>query len=414
MSGRAAGPKPPFRYNILLEERARPMPLRARIVRRITGFLGLSVLLHLNIALIIIAVLALRPEGCAGKRELLPLKPLEVSLVDRNQEAKELAARLDELQKASEQLKKEEKKDEQKEKDLKGQVVDVPKPLEEKQPDKARFLAEHDTKVDKETKGRPAPYKPGRLIADRPGRARQPAPPAPLPEREQREVERKVMKLAMRPRAEPDVPRSELPPDPKGDEPGRAPPRDPNALKGPRSTDDGAVDQSKSKSKKKLTLKDLRLSDSELARAVGSRVNDYLKDVEDGEQTLLNTRRWRFATFFNRVKRQVAENWHPDVVYKRRDPSGNVYGFRDRLTILRVRLTPQGKLKDLHLEKACGVGFLDDEAIAAFKAAEPFPNPPAGLVDKQTGVISFRFGFLFEISSRPAFRIFRFGGSSTD
>ncbi len=161
-------------------------------------------------------------------------------------------------------------------------------------------------------------------------------------------------------------------------------------------------------SQKKITLRDLNLTDGELARAVGSRVNDYLKDVEDGEETLLNAKRWRFATFFNRVKRQVAENWHPDVAYRRRDPTGNVYGFRNRLTILRVNLTPQGKLKDLFLEKECGVPFLDDEAMAAFRAAEPFPNPPQGLVDRQSGIISFRFGFLFEISDRAGFRIFRF------
>jgi hypothetical protein len=50
--------------------------------------------------------------------------------------------------------------------------------------------------------------------------------------------------------------------------------------------------------------------------------------------------------------------------------------------------------------------FLDDEAIAAFREASPFPNPPQGLLD-ETGRIRFQFGFFFEIGDRPAIRIFR-------
>ena len=213
--------------------------------------------------------------------------------------------------------------------------------------------------------------------------------------------ERLALKLAMRPR--PDIPRSRLEETKTGDEPVSTPaPRD-RRPPGPRASED----QREARPSRPVTAKDLKLSDKELIKALGSRVNDYLENVEEGGQTLLNSKRWRFASFFNRVKRQVAENWRPGAVYRRRDPRGNVYGFRDRLTILRVRLTPKGRLKDVHLETASGVGFLDDEAMSAFRAAEPFPNPPRGLVDKDSGMISFRFGFLFEISRRPSFRIFR-------
>jgi TonB family protein len=381
-------------------------PAPTRSGGRLRGFLGISLLLHANIAALIITLLSINPGGCIPPLATRAVNPFEVSLVP-DTEARTLAGKSAIEREREEAIKKEQKKEEEKEKELKGQVVDIPPPAEERQPDKARFLAEHDSKVAKETKGPQVPYRPGRLIPDRPIQPRLPSGPPPNPGAE-RELDRKVMKLAMR--REPDLPRSDLPKDRngRGDEPPRlekeqaAPdpklPKGIPGVPGAKGTGPG----------RKLTLKDLGLSDAELGRAVGSRVNDYLKDVEDGDQTLLNTRRWRFATFFNRVKRQVAENWHPDVVYRRRDPAGNVYGFRDRLTILRVRLTPQGRLKDLHLEKACGVGFLDDEAISAFKAAEPFPNPPPGLIDKESGLISFRFGFLFEISNRPSFRLFRY------
>jgi TonB family protein len=362
--------------------------MRARRTARLKGFLGLSILLHLNLVLLGLLAVKLRPVPTAAD---LPA-PIDVSLVP-DKEVQELTASQDAIKK--EELKKEEEKEKEKEKDPKGQVVDIAPPKEEKHPEKARFLSEYDSTVEKETKGPPVPYRPGRIVPDRP----RPAPQRPATPQERHETERKVMKLAMR-EGQPQVPTSDLPRSEHGDEPARAD-LGPGTGQGPQA--EGPAPQ-----KRKITLKDLQLSDAELGRAVGSRANDYLKDVEEGSQTLLNTKRWRFATFFNRVKRQVAENWHPDVVYRRRDPTGNVYGFRDRLTILRVRLTPQGRLKELHLEKPCGVGFLDDEAVAAFKAAEPFPNPPPGLVDKETGYISFRFGFLFEISARPGFRIFRY------
>jgi TonB family protein len=53
-----------------------------------------------------------------------------------------------------------------------------------------------------------------------------------------------------------------------------------------------------------------------------------------------------------------------------------------------------------------GVSFLDDEAINAFRLAQPFPNPPQGLVDENQ-LITFHFGFHFEIGDRANWKIFR-------
>jgi TonB family protein len=367
--------------------------------RVLTGFVIASLVVHVNVGLLVVSYVRFTPEEPGDS------KPLAVDLVSPEEVGERGAAELTAIdrQREQEEQKKEEEAEQKKEREAKGQVVDVAPPAIEKRPDKARFLSEHDITVPKETKGPHQDYRKGKLIPSRPlpqqGDQR-PATPA-----EQAATERKVMKLAMRAGTDAvsNLPRSVHPVAPDGDEPaGQAlPPGD------PRIKVQGPLHPS-TPGNKRVTMKDLQLSDGELARATGTRVNDYLKDVEDGDQTLVNTKRWRFATFFNRVKRQVAENWHPDVVYKRRDPAGNVYGFRDRLTILRVRLTPAGKLKEIELEKPCGVGFLDDEAMAAFKAAEPFPNPPVGLVDKDSGMIHFRFGFLFEISRRPGFRIFRY------
>src|SRR5262249_51807081 len=114
-------------------------------------------------------------------------------------------------------------------------------------------------------------------------------------------------------------------------------------------------------------VQELKPSQDQIARAVGSGAADYLKDVDEGEDTLLNTKRWKYASFFNRVKRAVAQEWHPDIAYRLRDPSGQIYGQKNRLTILKVSLKPDGSLREpIVIEKPCGVDFLDDEAVNAF------------------------------------------------
>ena len=77
--------------------------------------------------------------------------------------------------------------------------------------------------------------------------------------------------------------------------------------------------------------------------------------------------------------------------------------------MLRVQLKPDGTLANVALEQASGVEFLDDEAIEAFKQAQPFPNPPKQLVDSGSGLINFRFGFFFELSGSPLMKIFKYG-----
>lgn len=152
----------------------------------------------------------------------------------------------------------------------------------------------------------------------------------------------------------------------------------------------------------------LRPTKELLRRVVGGGSVDKLDGIKKGEVTALNARRWKFATFFNRLKRQVAQNWHPAQVYLRRDPQGNVYGTKDRLTGLRVTLNKDGSIKRIIIQRPSGVGFLDDEAERAFRAAGPFPNPPVALLTAKK-TITFNFGFSFEIGSRrERWRLFRY------
>lgn len=153
--------------------------------------------------------------------------------------------------------------------------------------------------------------------------------------------------------------------------------------------------------------KTLRLfpSASAIDRIIGAPAPDHVEDVDEGEGTFLNTREWRYASFMNRLKKGVSQTWDPFRATRLRDPTGNVYLWKDRHTVLSVTLRSDGSLADVHVEQSSGVDFLDQEAIAAFERAQPFPNPPRGMMDDR-GQIQFHFGFYIE-TGRAGLRIFR-------
>ena len=141
-------------------------------------------------------------------------------------------------------------------------------------------------------------------------------------------------------------------------------------------------------------------------KITGAAPNDHLKDVDEGDGTYLSTREWKYASFFNRVKQSVGQEWNPNGQMRLRDPTGQIYGGRDRYTILTVTLDDTGRLRDAFVDKSSGLDFLDLEAIKAFERAQPFPNPPPGiLATDQT--VRFQFGFFLELSGRPGMRLFR-------
>ena len=374
-----------------------------RRVARLSRFVVVAVVVHAELALFAgVGLYLFAPRDADLQARLAASK--EPESIDLGMMDDEAAARiLADLERQDEERKAEEVKKEVDSVKAPGQVVDVPAPREERRPDQARFASEHDTTVDKETKHY-GKFDPEARQGDAAGTESESkkesplAPPSPTPPQ-------KSPPLAMRvPRAVPGSGHNPTPGEAQqepGDENGapdtEAPTPDGNLTRFGRpqmpAGSPGAPGGQLS----------LTPSPAQLARAIGSGTQDALKDLDDGEETALNSKKWRFASFFNRVKKQVQEHWHPDEVYRRRDPTGAIYGHTNRLTMVRVQLKPNGHLANVALELPCGLEFLDDEAIQAFREAQPFPNPPRGLIDANDGLINFQFGFLFDLSgvSRP-------------
>ncbi len=127
--------------------------------------------------------------------------------------------------------------------------------------------------------------------------------------------------------------------------------------------------------------------------------DDHVPEIKErSRHTLLDADKYKFSDFFYRVKEAVRRHWHPDRMYRMRDPTGRIFGVKDRYTVLKVTLDDSGRLKRAVTTRRSGLDFMDAEAHAAFTRAKQFPNPPRGLVDR-SGEINFQFGFYFEIAS---------------
>lgn len=160
----------------------------------------------------------------------------------------------------------------------------------------------------------------------------------------------------------------------------------------PPGEPDGAVDRGAAGMGPPLTMAALLPPVGVLMQLDGGPSNDHLKDVDVGEGTFLNAREFKYASFFNRLKRGVSEQWRPMAEFQRRDPTGNIYGLNGRTTVVTVVLGTRGELVNVQVAESSGADFLDAEALEAFRRAGPFINPPRGLLD-ESGQVRFSFGF---------------------
>jgi TonB family protein len=331
----------------------------------------------------------------------------------------------EEQKEEQEKVTEEEKKE--KDKDLDGQVVDVAPTPDNRRPDDARFLSEHNTRVEKESVSRqqrkdygvaqPRPtvaqYQ-RRRAAEQQAEAGDAEVTVHMKKQGQRQTKSQEKAFAFE---YPDIKKrqslqlkldldmGQLPMYSASEEI-RGNSERLRMIQGKFSEQEQAEQGEEGEDKQNVAMLG-RQSLEHLDMVTGAPANDYIKDVPKGEETLLNSKEFRYATFFNRVKRGVSDHWNPGEVYLRHDPYGNIYGVKDRYTVLNVVLDSDGDLSDVTVARSSGVGFLDDEAVHAFQLASPFPNPPQGLLEND-GLIRFQFGFFFEIGDRPKIRAFRF------
>ena len=140
---------------------------------------------------------------------------------------------------------------------------------------------------------------------------------------------------------------------------------------------------------------DLSVSPEALARIAGGPNLDGAREgLPEGEETWLQAREFKYATFMNRMRSEIAQQWYPRVrdAQRQRDPDGSLFFYKERTVVLDLVLDVTGNVRDLSVHQSSNVDFFDRIAVSSVRAAQPFPNPPRGMFHDDAQVrIPFAF-----------------------
>lgn len=134
----------------------------------------------------------------------------------------------------------------------------------------------------------------------------------------------------------------------------------------------------------KQELKQAQQAGGENGSSQEASSSDQLKDIKEGNQTILATKEAKYFSYYHRMRVQFESAWRTRL----RNTFGNylmagrnLATDKDYITTLIVLLDREGKIVQVQVVEKSGVKDLDQVAVDAFNQAGPFPDPPSGLVD---------------------------------
>jgi protein TonB len=240
-----------------------------------------------------------------------------------------------------------------------GQLVEIAPPPEEQRPEEAEYLAEYDNVVDEETRSERFEVNPEVLAPE-------------FSDEQKAEMEDLI-----------DV---------------NAEQESTGATTGNNRFDpdrDGAL--ASLPSQWKVTNKEgpdaPTLSSQTTSQLSGAPQNDLLREKR-GEATQLNTKEYLYAGYLQRIRRLVNFYWQQNID----NLSSSVRLSRPMYTTdVKSILNAHGALEYIEITRESGSPELDDAVVRAFRVAGPFPNPPAGLIEKDGRVYLPDMGFTVQL-----------------
>lgn len=213
-----------------------------------------------------------------------------------------------------------------------------------------------------------------------------PAPPSPpAPEVKKEEPKKEEVKTPVRPpaprqeQARVELQKKEEPPQKKPEEkrpePRREPPKPPQQARPPAPPQDPLA-PFRVRPRGRPGAPNLNLSDEDADRIARASLEKDLKREEAGEAISLDTRDFRFASYFAHIKERIQNHW--SWPREARDYAGKL--------VLRFILSEDGKLRKVELLSSSGYRILDDEAMSAVAKAAPFKPFPPGLGRKMLNI----------------------------
>jgi TonB family protein len=121
---------------------------------------------------------------------------------------------------------------------------------------------------------------------------------------------------------------------------------------------------------------------------------------QDREE-MLRAKKWRFASYFKDVRRRIRAHWQPHDVMKRLDPDRTRQPSGTWKTLLELEFDESGMVVTCRIRKTSGVPALDNHAVQAVLAAQPFPPPLPQLLNEHRRM-SFQFGFDLDLGPSPS------------
>ena len=116
--------------------------------------------------------------------------------------------------------------------------------------------------------------------------------------------------------------------------------------------------------------------------------------LDEGDETWLASREFRYATYLNEMRRAIGAAWYPRVreSVEARDPDGSALFYRERTVVLGVTLGEAGDVKALSLEESSQARLRGRARARGGAAGRPFPNPPRAMFEGR-GEVRIPFAF---------------------
>jgi hypothetical protein len=159
--------------------------------------------------------------------------------------------------------------------------------------------------------------------------------------------------------------------------------------------------EKKEDNKDDLGPKKLNELAKDLLNVNASDISDF-PDINDGLVTALNTERFVYFSFFQRVDQRITNLWIQKLKeYENRWTPSDIQRLAGKnwITYLEVLLDSKGNYVKSVLHRSSGVGPIDTAASDSFLDAGMFPNPPSAMIQSD-GYIHLKYAFRFTVEAR--------------
>jgi TonB family protein len=106
-------------------------------------------------------------------------------------------------------------------------------------------------------------------------------------------------------------------------------------------------------------------------------LENFIPEVQPGNQTALNTRAAPFAAYIARMHRSIHEKWGFGQIEEWDEkPSTSPYNNPELLTTLELVLNGDGTIDNVKVIRSSGLGMYDTAAVDVAYSSGPYPDPP--------------------------------------